>query len=569
VRTPLRYLVPCVVAVAALAGGDTNLPPEARSLFDKAEIAREEGRLEEAAVLYRQAIGQHARYFAAHAGLLAAMRGLGTPEAAADLYPGLLAAHSDSPDLQAFAASTKPPDQAIIALTGITQAYGGSARAFVELGRAFLAVGKQREAERVLKEALTRDSEDSTARVLLGDCYFRDAKYVNARKEYETALEKESDCVAARLRIPLCLHRSGKTEDALKELRRLVGDDAFPRLVAGHWLIAFLCRETGNRAEAIKTLDRILDIDKNDHTALIAKGSFLLEDRQTIEAVKVFQKAVELNPKSGEALFCLGWAHEKSADAPEIQDAQRKERLAAAAETYEKCANVDPTVRPRDSFGFVCLLGDKHADAMTQFRRAGDIDPKFAPAQNNIGLGSDMADNRGEAKKRYEFVLEKIEKENVRAIVMLALDYWLDGATPKAIKELERALKIKPTDDLAWTFLGDVHYDNKKADNAIKCYRKAVEINSKNFTAWYHMGIAYDDQKRKHEEADQCYRKALEARADPPVELVIRVALVNDDDGLNRLPEALKFYQLYLDLGGTEDWVPARVDELNQALAGK
>ncbi len=568
-RAPFRFLIPCLVVVAALAGGDTNLPPEARSLFDKAEIAREEGRLEEAATLYRQAISQHGLYFNAHAGLLAAMRGLGTPEAAADLYPALLGANADSPDLQAFAAATKPPDQAILALTGITQAYSGCVRAFVELGRAYLAVDKPRDAERALKEALNRESDNATARVLLGDCYFRDGKYVNARKEYETALEKESDCVAARLRIPLCLHRTGKGEDALKELRRLVGDDAFPRLVAAHWLIAMICRESGNRSEALKTLDRILDIDVNDLTALIAKGSILLEDRQTIEAVKVFQKAVELNPKSGEALFCLGWAHERSADAPEIQDAQRKERLAAAAETYEKCANVDPTVRPRDSFGFVCLLGDKHADAMTQFRRAGDIDPKFAPAQNNIGLGSDMADNRGEAKKRYEFVLEKIDKENVRAIVMLALDYWLDGSTPKAVKELERALKIKPTDDLAWTFLGDVHYDNKKVDNAIKCYRKATEINSKNFTAWYHMGIAYDDEKRKHEEADQSYRKALEARSDPPVELVIRVALVNDDDGLNRLPEALKFYQLYLDLGGTEDWVPARVDELKQAIAAK
>lgn len=221
---------------------------------------------------------------------------------------------------------------------------------------------------------------------------------------------------------------------------------------------------------------------------------------------------------------------------------------------------------PADSLGFVYLLGEKHADAMTQFRRAGDIDPKFAPAQNNIGLGADIADNRGEAKKRYELVLSKIDKQNVRAIVMLALDYWLDGSSSKAIKELERALKYKPEDDLAWTFLGDIHYDNKKIDNAIKAYRKATEINPKNFTAWYHMGIAYDDDKRKNEEADQCFRKALEARPDPPLELVLRIALVNDDDGLNRPEESLKFYQLYLDLGGTEDWVPQRVDDLKAEL---
>jgi hypothetical protein len=39
-------------------------------------------------------------------------------------------------------------------------------------------------------------------------------------------------------------------------------------------------------------------------------------------------------------------------------------------------------------------------------------------------------------------------------------------------------------------------------------------------------------------------------------------------DVLNRPKEALKFYQLYVDLGGKEDWVPARIEELKEALAG-
>jgi len=205
---------------------------------------------------------------------------------------------------------------------------------------------------------------------------------------------------------------------------------------------------------------------------------------------------------------------------------------------------------------------------VTQFKRATDIDPDFAPAVNNLGLAQDMADNRVEAKKRYDLVLKKIDKKNVRARVMLALDLWLDGSAAKAIKELQAALKIAPEDDLAWTFLGDIHYDSRKVSSAITAYKKAVEINDRNFMAWYHMGIAYDDDKRKDEDADRCYRKALEAKPDPPVALVLRLAEINEVDVLNRPKEALKFYQLYVDLGGKEDWVPARIEELKEALAG-
>jgi tetratricopeptide (TPR) repeat protein len=243
-------------------------------------------------------------------------------------------------------------------------------------------------------------------------------------------------------------------------------------------------------------------------------------------------------------------------------------RLKLAAEAYERCAGMDPGVRPRDSLGFVSLLAGMHVEAVTQFRRATDIDPKFAPALNNLGLADDLADNRSMAKKRYENVIKKIDKKNVRAHVMLALDLWVDGSHNKAIKELDRALKIDPEDDLAWTFVGDIHYDNRKADSAIKAYKKATEINDRNFTAWYHMGIAYDDAKRKDEEADRCYRKALEAWPDPEQELVLRLAIINDDTALSRLDEALKFYQLYRDLGGTEEWVPERIEELKEQLAG-
>jgi tetratricopeptide (TPR) repeat protein len=428
------------------------------------------------------------------------------------------------------------------------------------------------DAESALKGALKLDAASSAARTLLGDIYLADGKFSKARKEYEGVLETDVSCVPAQLRLALALHRMGSSADAVTLLARILADDNFPRLASGHWLMALVRAETGQIDEALKSIDRLLAVDVDDYDGLIAKGILLLQ-KKPMDAAAAFQKAVEKYPKSGDALFCLGWAFEKAADAPEIQSAARQERLAKAAEAYDKCASMDPGVRPRDSLGFVYLLTNKHAEATKEFRRATDIDPKFAPAHNNLGLASDMADNRSGAKTRYQMVLDKVDKENIRARVMLALDLWLDGSATKAIKELERVVKDAPDDDLAWTFLGDVYYDANKVDTAIKSYKKATELNDKNFFAWFHLGRAYEDDKRKYEEAERCYQKAIQVRADPPAEIFLRLGMLHDVDALDHPEEAIKYYQMFLDNGGDVsgdyDWVPGRIEELKELIGPK
>lgn len=566
----MRVLFLAAVATALLvapAVAKPDVPAPARSEFDKGEIAREEGRLEEATAFYRKAIELHPSYFQAHAGFLAALRGLGDLSQAHALYARLVTKLPDSCEIKAFQAAALDPEESAAALQKLASEHEDNVRVQLELGRAQLRAGNTRDAEKALKATLKLNADLPVARVLLGDTYFGDGKFTRARKEYEAALDIDGAYVPAHLRLAWAWHRSNKPEQALKILGSLVSEDNLPRLVAGHWLLALIRTDLEKYDDAVKSMDKILEIDKDDFSALIAKGQILLRQQKPMAAAAVFAKAAEQRANSSLALFCLGWAYEAAADAPEIEDAQMKERLAKAAEAYEKCAGVDPTVRPRDSLGFVYLLSQRHADAVTQFKRARDIDPEFAPAMNNLGLASDIADNRAEAKRRYQHVLQKIDKKNVRARVMLALDLWLDGSASKAVKELEKALKVAPEDDLAWTFLGDIHYDNKKVDRAIKAYKKAVAAREQNFYAWYHMGIAYDDDKRKYEEAERCYEKAHQVRVDPPVDLFLRLGEINDVEVLNRPEKALQYYQAYLDAGGDKEWVPARIEELKEMLS--
>jgi len=568
-RTAVALALAGLLAQAARA--DTTVPPEARLLFEKAEIAREEGRLEHAADLYKQAIELHPLYEEAHAAYLASLRGTDNLAAAVPLYASLVAKHPAAVELRVFEAAAHEPAAAAGALEPLVAQNPDNFRARLELARALLYGRRLGDAEEALKTVLKLNAASAAARTLLGDVYFSDGKYGKARKEYEGALEADVSNVPAQIRLALAMHRMGESAEAAALLGKLVSDDNYPRLAAGHWLLAMVRADQGKIDEALQAIEKLLAVDVDDYDALMAKGLLILR-KKPIDAAPVFQKAAEKNPRSSDALFCLGWAFEKSAEGTDLQDAARQERLAKAAEAYDKCAGMDPGVRPRDSLGFVYLLQSKHAEATKEFKRATDIDPAFAPAHNNLGLASDMADNRAEAKRRYEIVLAKVDKENIRARVMLALDLWLDGSGPKAIKELEKVVKDSPQDDLAWTFLGDIYYDVRKADSAIKAYKKATEINEKNFFAWYHMGIAYEDEKRKFEEAERCYDKAIQVRADPPAEIFLRLGIVNDTYGLDRPEQAVKYYQMYVDNGGNVtgdfEWVPGRIEELKE-LIGK
>lgn len=568
-RRALVVWAAVLLAAVPVPAADDTIPPQASHNFDKASIAREEGRLAEAATLLRSSIEEHPLYFEAHAAYLDVLRGLDRLNEAHGLYSALLEKNPGSFELKVYAAATKDTQAARQELTALLAEKPGNVRALIELGRVNLIAGDVKEAEKSLKKALKADTNLLVGHLLLGDVALRKRRWVSARKSYEAAVQIDPSYAPARMRLALAWHGHGKSDKALEILGTLLSDENLPRLVVGHWVVALIRAEKEEYRKSIESIDKILAIKPNDLGAELAKCELLMLEREPMAAVKILTETVKRHPRSPPTWFALAWAYERAGDAPELDAAQKQERWTLSADAYDKCAKMDPGVRPRDSVGFVQLLRGEYKLAEQNFKQARDIDPDFAPAQNNLGLSADIADDRKEAMKRYEVVLKKIDRENVRAMVMLALDHWLQGSPSKAIKLLKQAVKVDPEDDLAWTFLGDVNYDARKYRDAARYYRTAVEINEKNYIAWYHLGLTYEDNLKKEAEADHAYRKALDAKpADPDLDLVIRLAMINDDDRLNRLEDALHFYKLYIDLGGTEEWVPDTITALEELLAG-
>ena len=62
------------------------------------------------------------------------------------------------------------------------------------------------------------------------------------------------------------------------------------------------------------------------------------------------------------------------------------------------------------------------------------------------------------------------------------------GEHCKAVIYFKRAVKLDRNYLSAWTLMGHEYIEMKNIPGAIEAYRSAVEIDSKDFRAWYGLG---------------------------------------------------------------------------------
>ncbi len=101
-------------------------------------------------------------------------------------------------------------------------------------GRIFMAGKKYRQALQPLQTLVSAEPSSSTARMLLGECYFQLGRLEDARRELKVALEHSQGDVSAPALLAKVEIRAGDHDQALKYSREI--QQAFPELFLGYEL---------------------------------------------------------------------------------------------------------------------------------------------------------------------------------------------------------------------------------------------------------------------------------------------------------------------------------------------
>ncbi|MBN2544493.1 MAG: AAA family ATPase [Spirochaetes bacterium] len=138
---------------------------------------------------------------------------------------------------------------------------------------------------------------------------------------------------------------------------------------------------------------------------------------------------------------------------------------------------------------------------------------KLFEEANNHFYGNDY----DRAKELYEKII-KLNPDHYRSYQKLAKIELAIGNKQTAIKYYEKSLLINDTEANIWNDLGNVYYDFFDYENAIRCYKNAVEKNKDFYWGYYNIGLSLaeknplDEEIRK--EASEWFEKALKIKDD-------------------------------------------------------
>src|SRR5262245_21851159 len=206
---------------------------------------------------------------------------------------------------------------------------------FLRAGLANEHTGDHTGAERAYRRGLELDPNDAELRNALGWTLFQEGRTAEAVTEYQRALAAKSDSAKSHNNLALALVELGRLDEAAEHFKASLGLDPKAEIYSDYGF----------------TMARLGKPD---------------------EALAAYSKALELDPGCASAHANLAVSY--------VQAGQLDE----AESHYRKALAGKPTAETHNGLGYVLDRQDRTDDAIAEFRKAIDANPKFAPAYNNL-----------------------------------------------------------------------------------------------------------------------------------------------------------------------------------------
>lgn len=235
------------------------------------------------------------------------------------------------------------------------------------------------------------------------------------------------------------------------------------------------------------------------------------------EAVKEFQKAIELDPNSAHAYDNLATV------------LSEKKEFVKALEAHLTSIRLEPESATAH-YNLACFLSAHASDfAVAEYKEAIQLDPSYPDAHLNLGL-----------------------------------TYADSGEFEEATRELETAIELDPKDPFPRHELSSILMDQGDYRNAIVQLKEVTHLDEKNFDAWLDLGICYA-QKGFYAEAERAYETA---RALNPADLLLIYNMGALYSLWDRPSDAVKHLKSALELDRTKVMSWLSTDPMFDALKG-
>lgn len=254
----------------------------------------------------------------------------------------------------------------------------------------------------------------------------------------------------------------GHTEQALEKLNSVIIHH--PDNSAAHGKLGQIYQKQGEISQALVSYARALKNQPYNPIILEKFGAILRTQGNQDGALVCFKSAVEASPNSAELLDAYGVT------------LRNQERLGAAENAFRQALKIHPGYT--QALRNLCHLLEVHgrfAEAEAGLLRCAEIDNESPESLYEIGRNLVQQKKEDEA---LEWLRRAIKAQPDYAAAHITLSAALNATKDPlaAMEEIKASIKVLPNIPHLHTNLGIVNLSLSRADDAIACFRKALEI---------------------------------------------------------------------------------------------
>lgn len=261
-----------------------------------------------------------------------------------------------------------------------------------------------------------------------------------------------------------------------------------------------------NPSEALKILNRAIEIDSESGLAYGARGVIYLEQENIENAFKDFQKAKKYDSYNPDIYFNIGQLY-----------ANYSNNIDSATYYFEKAIKLAPQSQSNDMIN------------------------------TNLGVLKHRAGKLNEAIEHFKMA-EKINSENDLLLFNYSMLLSDMKQNRKALLKINKAIEINPDDPEYYNLKGSILIGKTSFNEAEETFKKAIGINPNYGAPYYNLGYLNSEQNHIRE-AIKYYDRAIQLDFDLQATLVNRALLKIK---LNQIQEACSDLKRALQLGRTD-----------------
>ena len=299
-----------------------------------------------------------------------------------------------------------------------------------------------------------------------------------AIQEYQAALKADPASQSVKARLAGLYFSLGDMPNALHYADQAAAGTSQD----GHLLtqLAGILASAGQGERAAKLLDRAIDLDPASGDPYFTKGLLLLNLKRQPEAEQAIRAGLERAPQSAVGHYHLGRL---------LLDAGKGEEAAASLErAIAVNASFEPAYLALASIYESRQAKDRAVAVLRKYLQT--VNPRNRDVRHQlVRLYVAAKDYQGARKELNDLLAE--DPSDLDAQLRLALLYGEEKEYPKAIDQLTQILKVRPTELKIRDYLGFLYEESKDTKKAIETYTFNVQLEPSFFEGHLHLGLLF------------------------------------------------------------------------------